>query len=314
MATLPDTSDVVHPIGASTSDTPLDMAIAALAVRQHGVVEYRQLVSLGLSAKAIAHRVQTGRLHPVHRGVYAVGHARLTERGRWMAAVLSAGDRAVLSHRSAAALWGLGAASSSRIDVTAPTERRRPGVAMHQMTIEADERTIRDGIPVTTVSRTLLDLAAVAPRRQVERALREAEHQRLGDQASVAVLLDRHRGRKGTKALRDLLDRAQDGITRSDLEEAFLTFLDEHDFARPLLNAHVGDYECDCVWPAVKTVVELDGRAFHDDDHAFERDRERDRALHAAGFRTARVTWHAIHRRRARLERDLSALVPRRNL
>jgi very-short-patch-repair endonuclease len=283
-------SDVSRPQGASTSVTRGDEAIAGLAARQHGVVARRQLVRLGLSAKAIRHRARTGRLHLIHRGVSAVGHARLTQRGWWMAAVLAAGEGAVLSHRSAAALWGLGLGASGRVDVTVAKERRRPGSAIHEARLEPDEGTVRDGIPVTTVARTLLDLAATAPRRDTERALREAERRRLGDRASVAVLLERHRGRKGTATLRALLARATDGITKSELEEAFLTFLDDRRFSRPSLNVHVEGFECDCYWAAARTVVELDGRAFHDDDDAFEDDRARDRRLQAVGIRTMRVT------------------------
>ena len=177
-----------------------------------------------------------------------------------------------------------------------------------------DEVTVRDGIPVTTVARTLLDLAAVAPRRQVERALREAERRRLGDTTPLAVLLERHRGRRGTATLRALIARAGDGVTESELEERFLTFLDERGFERPKLNAYVEGYRCDAVWPAEKVVVELDGREFHDTDDAYETDRDRDRTLLAAGFRPFRVTWRALTEQPAKLERDLAALVPRSTL
>lgn len=310
-----DEDDVLRPIARRTSASSVDSAIAAIALRQHGVIEYRQLVRLGLSRDAIDHRVRTGRLHRIHRRVFAVGHRKLTQRGVWMAAVLAAGDGAVLSHRNGASLWGLGISTSGRIDVTVPTERRqRRGMRLHRARLADDEITVRDGIPVTTVSRTLLDLAAVAPRRQVEKALREAEHRRLGDRAGVAVLLERHRGRRGTAVLRELRTRAQDGVTESELEERFLTFLDERGFERPQLNAYVEGYRCDAVWPAAMVVVELDGRAFHDDDDQFETDRSRDRRLLAAGFRPFRVTWHALHETPADLERDLAALVPRSTL
>ena len=291
------------------------MAIATIALRQHGVIEYRQLVRLGLSRSAIDHRVRTGRLHRLHRRVFAVGHRKLTQRGVWMAAVLAAGDGAVLSHRDGANLWGLGISNAGRVDVTVPRQRRtRRGLRLHEARLEDDEITVRDGIPVTTVSRTLLDLAAVAPRRQVERALREAERRALGDRASVAVLLERHRGRKGTKILRELIPRASDGITESVLEERFLAFLDERGFPRPQLNAYVEGYRCDAVWRADRVVVELDGRAFHDDDDAYETDRERDRTLLAAGFRPCRVTWKALTQQAGKLERDLSALLSRSTL
>ena len=248
MASPVDAPDVLPPRGTTTSAASADREIAAIALRQHGVIEYRQLIRLGLSPKAIAHRVETGRLHRIHRGVYAVGHAKLSGRGQWMAAVLAAGDDAALSHRSAASLWGLPVPASSLIDVTAPKDRRRPGIAIHEAVLLPDEHTSRDGIPVTTVARTILDLAATEP-RHVERALREAERRRLADTTPLAALLTRYPGRRGTARIREILDagHAHLGITRSELEEAFLAFLDAHHFIRPLLNAHVEGFECDCV-------------------------------------------------------------------
>ena len=304
----------MRPPGALTSGTSIDAAIAAIATRQHGTIGHDQLLALGLTAKAIKYRVRIGRLHPIHRGVYAVGHRKLTQRGLWMAAVLTAGERAVLSHRSGAALWGLGIANTSRIEITTPRDRRRPKLKVHVARLADDEITTRDGIPVTSVSRTLLDLAAVAPRRQVEKAVREAEHRLLGDKASVGVLLERHQGRKGTKTLRELRQRAGHGVTDSEFEERFLTFLDERGFERPRLNAYIEGFRCDAVWPAQKVVVELDGRAYHDDDDHFETDRVRDRKLQAAGFAPIRVTWKALDTKPDDLEHDLAALLARRTL
>src|SRR4051812_25632030 len=156
-----------------------DAAVAALAGRQHGVVARRQLAALGLRSAAIDRRVAAGRLHPIHRGVYAVGHTVLALRGRWMAAVLAAGPEAVLSHRAAAALWAI--RPGTWIEVTAPHAPRRRGIVGHRGTVAPDERTVRDGIPVTTVARTLLDLAAILEPRLLERAMDEAEHAGLAD-------------------------------------------------------------------------------------------------------------------------------------
>jgi len=160
-----------------------------LAERQHGVVARRQLA---LSAAAVKHALATGRLHEIHRGVYAVGHRRLTQRGRWMAAVLAGGPGAVLSHRSAAALHGI--RRSDAVEVTVAGRRRRPGICMHRARLEPDEITVCDGIPCTTVARTLLDLAAVLPPHAVESAMNEAEYLRLTDRVPLADLVERYPG------------------------------------------------------------------------------------------------------------------------
>ena len=160
-----------------------DVAVAELARRQHGTVARAQMLALGMGAGAIKHRLACGRLHEVHRGVYAVGHSVLSMRGRWMAAVLAAGPGAVLSHRSAAALWGI--RNGTAIEVTTPHRVRRPGIRARGATLPPDEITTRAGIPVTTVARTLLDLAAVLARHDVESAFHEAEYQHRTDLISL---------------------------------------------------------------------------------------------------------------------------------
>ena len=231
-----------------------------------------------------------------------------------MAAVL-AGPGVVLSHRSAAAMWGLTAGAPGRVEVSAPTRRRPAGVDVHRTRLHEDEVTELENIPLTTASRTLLDLAAVLPRNRLERALREAEVRRLGDAASLAVLLERHPRRRGTAALRSILasGRVADGVTRSELEERFLVFLDANALPRPQLNVHLEVHgrllECDCVWRARRLVVELDGHAAHSPRTAFERDRARDRALHAAGWRVLRITWRQLHREADAVAADLGVLL-----
>lgn len=233
-----------------------------------------------------------------------------------MAAVLAAGPGAVLSHRSAAALWGLRPFGHRRPEVTAvPRRRAGPGVRVHHTRLSEDEVTEQEGIPVTTVSRTLLDLAAVLPRRQLERALHEAEVRRLGDMVSLDQLLARHPRRRGTAMLRSILvsNRIGENVTRSDLEERFLAFLDGAGLPRPEFNALVEiaglPIECDCVWRAQRLIVELDGHAFHAPRTAFEADRARDRALQVAGWRVVRVTWRQLHAESGRVAGDLRALL-----
>ena len=238
-----------------------------------------------------------------------------------MAAVLAGGPRAVLSHRSAAALWGIRPSGRAGIDITtAPPRRSRRGIRVHGAVLPADEVTAVNGIPVTTTSRTLLDLAALITPRQVERALAEAEVLRLADVVSLAALVSRHRGRPGVAPIRELLERGRvdAAITRSELEDRFLALLDANGLPRPQVNRslqlNTGSFvEADCVWAEPGLVVELDGYASHGTRTAFERDRARDRALQAAGWRIVRVTWRQLHEQHATVARELRALVaPRR--
>ena len=300
-------------IGAQSRTRRIDEAIAALAECQHGVVARRQLIALGLGRRAIAHRLECGRLHLIHRGVYAVGHRVLSVRGRWMAAVLACREGAVLSHQSAAALWSIGGTARTRIDVTAPRDLRpRPGLHPHRAVLPADEITVLDGIPTTTPARTLLDLAAVVPRRTLERALDEAEILRL---PGPHTLLDRYPGRRGAANLRTLLITSRSPTpTRTELEDRFLTFVDDHGLPRPATNCVVDIYEVDAVWRDARLIVELDGFATHGTRRGFERDRARDRRLTVAGWRVIRLTWRHLADGEA-LARELRALLgaqPRR--
>ena len=293
---------------------PRDAPIAELAGRQYGIVSRAQLVELGLTRHEVQGRLDAGRLHRLHHGVYAVGHRHLERRGRWLAAVLAAGPGAVLSHRAAGALWRV------RFDaIVEVTCRRRRGsargfVARRSSDLPADEVTVVDGIPVTSVSRTLLDLAAVLPRRQVERAIEQAEVLRLTDPLSLADLVERHPGRRGIATIRAILARGGLGlhVTRSDLERRFLDFVGGARMPAPAVNAVVEGFECDVVWREAHLIVELDGRSTHGTTEAFERDRLRDLRLSAAGWTVVRVTWRQLHNDRATLERDLRRLLARR--
>ncbi len=223
-----------------------------------------------------------------------------------MAAVLAGGPGAVLSHRPAAALWGV--ATLSGLDVTVPRQRRPPGgIELRVTSLPPDEITQRGGIPVTTITRTLLDMATTLRPRQLERALNEAETQRLLDDLSLHDLLTRYPRRPGTPAIRALLAARAAGatVTRSELEVRFLEFIDELGLPSPQTNQWIEGFEVDCVWREQRLAVELDGRSYHDTLQAYERDRERDRLLQAAGWRPVRVTWRQLERSRAGLERDL---------
>ncbi len=278
---------------------PVDRAVADLAARQHGVVGRRQLRALGLGDDAIDHRHAAGRLHRIHRGVYAVGHAVISQEGRWAAAVLAAGDGAVLSHASAGELWELLETAPRRVEVIAPRQVAHPAIRAHLGRLAPDEVSECRGIPVTTVARTLLDLAGELPVHRLERAAEEAERRRLTGGAGLDVLLDRHPGRKGAAALRRIAESGRlDRVTRSDLEARFLSLLDAAGLPKPRVNMRVRAggraYELDCAWPHARVAVELDGHAYHSTRAAFERDRARDRALQAAGWRVIRVTWRQL--------------------
>lgn len=259
-----------------------------------------------MTTRSIERALGAQRLLQLHRGVYAVGHTALTPRSHWMAAVLAAGPEAVLSHRAAAALWGL--RGGVAIEVTAPNSVRRRGIVGHRAIVPADERTVRDGIPVTTVARTLLDLAAVVQQDQLERAMRIAQSRRLSDATPLEALVARYPHRRGTRAIRAIAGDARLGLDRinSDLEEAARTFIATTDLPRPSFNIHVLGYECDAVWADQRVILEIDG-PHHATPLQRSEDARRDRRLTAAGWRPVRATEHQC--RSGELESDLRALL-----
>src|ERR1700733_2776449 len=241
----------------------LDIWIGRLAERQHGVVARRQLEALGVGRGSLEKRLGIGRLLRLHPGVYAVGHRVLSQEARWMAAVLACGDDAVLSHRSAAPLWRIRGVRRGPVEVTTPRKSRsRDGMSRHYAVLPADEMTIERGIPVTSVPRTLFDLAATTSVDEVEHGLRETEYLQLYDRLSLRDLLARYPRRQGSRAIRECLVRRAEapGRARSWLEERFLPLLREHRLPRPQLNAWVeaGEmwFEVDCLWPESRVVVE----------------------------------------------------------
>lgn len=308
---MPHAANVDRDIDGECSSRGADERIAELAERQHGVVARRQLVGLGLTSDAIDGRLRTHRLLPRYRSVYAVGHQNRARESRWMAAVLAFGAGAVLSHRSAGAHWGL-CRPGGAVHVTAPRKRRgRNGIVFHRCLLPDDEVTLKDGIPLTTVPRTLLDLAAVLDQRQLERALNEAEVLRLTDELSLPDLLHRYPRRPGARNVRAVLDRRSAGstYTRSDLEEMFLRFAAEADLPRPETNVFIEGFEVDCVWRQQRLVIEVDGWETHRTRAAFERDREKLRVLQAAGWRCVPVTFLQLRDDYRHLARDVRRLL-----
>lgn len=295
-----------------------DSGIAEIAEDQHGVVARGQLRALGLGEEAIDWRLRHGRLHRLHWGVYAVGHKVLSQEGRWMAAVLAGGPGAVLSHRSAAAHWGIRDHRGGPIDITSPSKTKSQGsIRRHSVQLPADEVTVERGIPVTTVPRTIFDLAAVSTPHAVESALRQSEFRRLYDPLSLHDLIDRYPGHRGIRSARTALARRAEapGRTVGRLEDRFLPFLDHHDLPRPHLNAWLEAggrrFQVDCLWPAAMQIVELDGWEGHGTRTAFREDRARDRRLRVAGYGVTRIPWSALDDEPTAVAADLRSLLLR---
>lgn len=276
-----------------------DTAIAALAADQHGVVTTRQVAALGVSERAVSRRAAAGRLHRVHRGVYAVGHPVLTGHGRLMAAVLAGGEGAVLSHASAAALWGMRSSDAERTDIIVRRSGRekRNGLRIHRpRTLQPDEVTTHEGIPVTTPAPTILDLAAMLGRRPLERVLDRTELLELTDYPALRAIAHAHPGHRGARKLQSTLDTHHAGttLTRSHLEERFLTLCREHGLPAPLVNSWPSGKEVDFRFPGHALIVEADSCTHHRSREAFENDRARDALRTRAGYRTLRFTYRQL--------------------
>jgi len=284
--------------------------LTALAERQHGVVSRRQLLDAGLGRRAIGRRVEAGRLRCLHRCVYAFGYQRLGSRGEWMAAVLACGEGAVLSHRSAAALWGLRRPPSGSVDVSAARGRRRQGITIHEGSIVDSERTTVVGIPVTSVARTLFDLAEVVDEKQLGSAFEEADRLRLMRMPELEAVCARGHGRHALRPIRALIDAGQTPEdTQSPLEDRVLDLCHEHHLPLPVTGARVLGREVDAFWPAQKLMVEADSWKFHGHREAFERDRARDAAMQAEGYRVIRLTYRRLEREPAAVASQLRRLL-----
>lgn len=268
----------------------------ALAENQHGVVSSDQLRRVGYTRQAIHHRIRTGRLHPLHRGVYVVGRSAVTDHGRWMAAVLAC-EGGVISHSSAAALWRMGLEERDLVELSLPSlsRRRRPGLQIHQRpSLRGRDITREYGIPCTTPVQTLVDMSLRLDRPGVERMINEADKYNLAHPPQLREALEARAGDKGVARLRHILDRRTFRLTKDELERRFLPLAREAELPTPLTGQLVNDFEVDFYWPDLGLVVEADGLRYHRTPAEQARDRLRDQTHTAAGLTPLRFTHEQV--------------------
>lgn len=289
-------------MGRVAREREVEERIAALAAPQHGVVTRARLLRAGVTVAEVKRRVETGRLVALHRGVYMVGPVA-APRAAEMAAALACGRRAYVSHRSGAWLWELSPRPEAgrrpgRVDVRVPAgvRVRRPGIRVHRTTrLEQRDMALLDGIPVTSVPRTLVDLAGVVRRRELERATARAERGGLVTREELLDFVVRHRREPGVGVLAGILRQGGGpALTRSVLEDLFGNEAMECGLPRPRYNVMVTGYELDVWWPDHRFAVELDGATYHRSWRSQQNDRSRDADLAAAGITVVRVTWDQL--------------------
>jgi hypothetical protein len=289
--------------------------LAALAAAQHGVVSTRQLNELGYTASAIGRRLKAGRLHRIHRGVYSVGNPAVSPHGRCLAAVLASGEGALLSHGSAAWLWGIAPTCPRISQVTVPRRGHgRAAIRVHHVgtLVDADRSSV-DGIAVTALPRTLLDLAASERPRRLQKLVDRAKRLALLDLAAIDALLDRRPGAPGSPALRSALALYRHEVfDRARSELLFLQLVERAGIRQPALNTWVAGHVLDAYWDRERFAVEIDGWKAHGTRAAFEADRLRDEELKLAGIDVIRVTARRIEREPDRVAARLQALLARR--
>lgn len=269
----------------------VERAVARIAGEQDNVISRDQLLGAGLGRGAIAHRVKAGTMQRLHRTVYLLGAAPPTPIGRARAAVLSCGPDAVVSHRSAAHLFGLLPESDGEIDVTAVGRNFGPrsGIQRHRVAhMPREDVTTMRGLRITSVARTICDLAATESAGDVEHAFQEALYRRLVTPRALAAVLGREPTRRGAPAIRALIRDPR--LTRSQRERLLLRLIDQAQLPRPVTNVRTHGHLVDVLWPAERLIVEFDGWRAHGHRRAFETDRKRDQILVAAGYRVVRIT------------------------
>ena len=299
-------------MGPTKNQTP-SKELWRLTSQQHGVVARSQLLDLGFSSDAIAHRLRIGRLHSLWRGVYAVGRPDVSERGRLMGAVLKCGPAALVSHRSAASVWGLSHRREG-IDVVVPyCEPRHPrGIRVHRrLDLGEEHRRWIDGLPVTDPVSTLVDVACGSSEAVLGRMIREADRLDLVDPVSLRAALDSCHRRPGVGRLRSLLDSETFSLADSELEQRFLHLVHAAGLPMPETQAWVNGFRVDFYWPELGLVVETDGLRYHRTASQQRTDRLRDQAHTVAGLTHLRFTAAQIRHEPQRAMKTLASVVSR---
>ena len=284
----------------------MEQVLGRLGNSAHGLVRRAQLLRLGVTPSEIRHRLCTGALLVEYPGVYRVGHRAPSLEARYLAAVLACGEGALLSGRAAGYLFGALKGLAPPPEVTAPTKRRVRGVKTRRS--RAIEATTYRGIPVTTLARTLVDLAAVLDPDDLARAFHEAEVRHGTTPAHVEAVLERRPNSPGAAKLRAVL-RGDTPVTLSRLEKRFLVLLREAGLPRPQTNRPAGSKYVDCRWPAHRLTVELDSYRYHHSRHAWEQDRRRERQARARGDEFRRYTWADVHEHLEQMLTELRGLL-----
>jgi len=292
-----------------------DQVVGGFADRQHGVVSREQLLAAGVGRGVIVRAVETGRLRPIFRGVYAVGHLALRREGWWMAALLACGEGAALSHRTAGEVWGIMTGPTLPIDVTAAAAkgRKHRQITTHRMLLDPFDAVVRDNLRVTTPSRTIVDLAASLEGRALRDAVERAQDLRRFDPNDIRETLARAPRRPGTRRLHDLITvlAPDKDNARSHLERMFLALTREARLPQPASNLEIAGRCRDFAWPDQRLVVETDGYRYHSSRQAKRSDNRRDRQLTAQGWRPVRFTYEEIAFEPAEVAKELVGLLSR---
>jgi hypothetical protein len=288
--------------------------LADLAGKQYGVVSYRQLRELGFSKGHVYRAHEADRLRRVYRGVYAVGHSELSPHGRCRAALLAFNDNAVLSHRSAGWLWRLFPTCREVTDVTFAGKGRRKGIRIHRVMAISDRDITRlERIPVTSLSRTLFDVAATEPKRELERAVDRAKRRNLLDLHAIDQMLKRRARSPGAAQLKQAIALYRKPVfDRARSELLFLDAMEKEGERLPVLNTWVGEWEIDAYWEAERFAFEVDGWETHGSREAFENDRLRHEEMKLAGIDSIRLSARRIETEPKQVAKRIRTFLTRR--
>ena len=288
----------------------VERKVADLAARSHGVVTRTQLLRAGITPAELKQRVRIGALIAIHRGVFRVGHTAPSLEARYLAAVMACGDGALLAGRAAGHLFGVLKGSIPPPEVIAPGHPRAPRILIRRSRVERSDATSWRGIPVTTVPRTLVDLAGVLPEPELARVCHEAEVRHRITPAQVERVLARRHNWPGARKLRRVL-HGEVPVSLSRLESAFIARLRESRLPLPETNRPAGGHRVDCRWPEHRLTVELDSYRYHHSRHAWEQDRQREREARARGDEFRRCTWRDVVEDPGPMLADLRSLLNR---